>query len=133
MKYARIENGIVAELVDVPDGVDISDLYHPDLRFVDVSGADPQPDDGWTYADGVFAAPVYVATPEDNLIAAQVGYDRATDAITELNEQIEDADYAGTTEEAVKAELAAWTDYRKKLRAYIKSADGSQPVPSAPV
>lgn len=133
MKYARIESGIVAELVNVTEGVDISELYHPDLIFVDVSRVDPLPDDGWTYADGVFAEPVYVPTPEDNLIAAQVGYDRATAVITELNEQIEDADYAGTTEEDVKAELVAWTDYRKKLRAYIKSADGSQPVPSAPI
>lgn len=133
MKYARIENGIVAELVDVPEGVDISDLYHPDLQFVDVSGVAPQPEDGWTYAGGVFAAPVYVPTPEDNLIAAQVGYERATAVITEMNEQIEDADYAGTTEEDVKAELSAWTNYRKQLRAYIKAGDGSQPVPSAPV
>lgn len=130
MKYARIESGIVAELVDVPDGVNISELYHPDLRFVDVSGADPQPDDGWTYADGVFAAPVYVPTPEDNLITAQVGYDRATAAITELNEQIEDADYAGMTEEDVKASLVAWTNYRKLLRAYLKAGDGSQTLPA---
>ncbi|HGK4675307.1 TPA: hypothetical protein ACJ2WV_004608 [Kluyvera georgiana] len=133
MKYARIENCIVAELVDVPDGVNISDLYHPDLLFVDVSGAAQLPDDGWTYADGVFAAPVYVPTPEDNLIAAQSGYDRATAVITDLNEQIEDSDYSGTSEDAVKTMLAGWTDYRKKLRAYIKSADGSQPVPSAPL
>ncbi|BBR21452.1 hypothetical protein [Klebsiella sp. WP3-S18-ESBL-05] len=130
MNYARIENGIVAELVDVPEGVDISELYHPDLLFVDVSGAAPQPEDGWTYADGVFAAPVYVPTPEDNLITAQVGYDHATAVITELNEQIEDADYAGTTEEDVKAELAAWTNYRKLLRAYLKAGDGSQTLPA---
>lgn len=131
MKYARIENGIVAELVDVPDGVDISDLYHPDLRFVDVSRVDPQPEDGWIYADGVFAETVPVVTPDENLATAQSEYDRASEQITALNEQIEDADYDGTTEEVVKAELAAWTDYRKKLRAYIRSSDGSQPLPSA--
>ncbi|HCJ9616492.1 TPA: hypothetical protein NV979_004152 [Escherichia coli] len=57
-------------------------------------------------------------------------YERASVVIVALNEQIEDEDYAGTTEEAVKSELAAWTDYRKQLRAYIKAGDGSQTLPS---
>lgn len=75
-------------------------------------------------------------TPEEqaaeNLATAQNEYVQATKVITSLNEQIEDADYDGTTEAAVKAELAAWTNYRKELRAYLKAADGSQSLPSAP-
>lgn len=46
---------------------------------------------------------------------------------------IEDADYAGTTEEEVKTALAEWTDCRKQLLAYIKADDYRHKLPSAPV
>lgn len=91
---------------------------------------------GWSYADGIFTAPPPPELTQEevaaaNLVAAQSEYDRATVQITALNEQVEDADYDGTTEEAVKAELTAWTNYRKQLRAYIKAGDGSQALPSS--
>ncbi|EOI6864721.1 hypothetical protein ACMVR0_000759, partial [Yersinia enterocolitica] len=56
-------------------------------------------------------------------------YDRATLAITGLNERIEDDDYDGTTKDTINSELIEWTDYRKLLRAYIKAGDGDQPHP----
>ncbi|HEP1898758.1 TPA: hypothetical protein VCC33_004628 [Kluyvera cryocrescens] len=66
------------------------------------------------------------------MTTAAAEYERATVTIGALNEQIEDADYAGTSEEAVKESLASWTDYRKQLRAYIKAGDGSKALPVAP-
>lgn len=67
----------------------------------------------------------------ENIATAQSEYDHATSVINALNEQIQDEDYDGTTEEAVKAELTAWSNYRKELRAYIKAGDGSQMLPSS--
>lgn len=92
---------------------------------------------GWSYDGKSFTAPPEPAkTPEEqaaeNLAVAQAEYDRATANITSLVEQIQDEDYDGTTEAAVKAELAAWTNYRKELRAYLKAADGSQMLPPSP-
>jgi len=83
-----------------------------------------------------FKAPVIVITPEEqaalNLQLAQSEYVRASAKITALNERIEDEDYSGTTEAAVKAELTLWTTYRKALRAYSSAADGDAAFPSAP-
>ena len=92
---------------------------------------------GWSYADGVFTAPpAPQPTPEDisaaNIAKSKLEYERATASIVALNEQIEDADYAGTTEAEVSAELTAWTDYRKQLRTYIKAGDGSDALPPPP-
>lgn len=107
-----------------------------DEQYVEFSGIPPQ-GKKLGASDSQPAWLDIVKTPEEqateNMATAASEYDRATVNIVALNEQIEDADYSGTTEEDVKAELVAWTDYRKKLRAYIKSADGSQPVPSAPI
>ncbi|WP_188249411.1 hypothetical protein [Citrobacter sp. C1] len=92
---------------------------------------------GWGYANGQFTAPPEPElTPDElaakNLLTAQAAYENASNKITALNEQIQDDDFDGTTEVTVKAELAAWTNYRKDLRAYIKNADGNQPLPTAP-
>uniref|UniRef100_UPI0030090F37 hypothetical protein n=2 Tax=Enterobacterales TaxID=91347 RepID=UPI0030090F37 len=89
------------------------------------------------YANGQFTAPPEPElTPDElaakNLLTAQAAYENASNKITALNEQIQDDDFDGTTEVTVKAELAAWTNYRKDLRAYIKNADGNQPLPTAP-
>jgi|GEM_PF-2472573 len=50
--YARIENGVVAELIE---GDDVAGRFHPSLRFVDVSGLGVLV--GWLEADGRFVAP----------------------------------------------------------------------------
>lgn len=134
MNFALIKNAVVENTIVCESEELAKELYH-DFTIVEIDGIPAGM--GWTYNGETFAAPVIVKTPEEveaeNLAAAQSEYERASDHITALNEQIEDADYAGTTEEEVKAELAAWTDYRKQLRAYIKAGDGSQQLPSAPV
>lgn len=107
-----------------------------DEQYVEFSGTPPQ-GKKLGASDSQPAWLDIVKTPEEkaaeNMATAASEYDRATVNIVALNEQIEDEDYDGTTEEEVKTELAAWTDYRKQLRAYIKIADGNQPLPSVPV
>ncbi|MRS16225.1 hypothetical protein GJV06_15115 [Enterobacteriaceae bacterium RIT691] len=90
-----------------------------------------------SYDGKTFTAPPESAkTPEEqaaeNLAKAQSEYDHATAVSNELNEQIQDEDYDGTSEAAVREELSAWTNYRKELRAYLKAVDGSQPLPKEP-
>lgn len=131
-RYALVKDNVVENLIawdgegDLFPGYDAIELSDELIASV-----------GWSYDGKTFTAPPEPAkTPEEqaaeNLAIAQSEYDRATIVINELNEQIQDEDYDGTTEEAVKDELAAWTNYRKELRAYIKAADGSQQLPSAP-
>lgn len=65
--YARIDNGIVAELFST-DG-DITEMFHPDLVWVEV------PDEavavGWTYAAGKFDTPV-VPVPTTGELKAMI-------------------------------------------------------------
>ena len=130
-RYAVVASGVVINMV-AWNGLDdwMPDIGEPVLAPDGVSK-------GWSYADGIFTAPPSpeltleeVATA--NLFTAQSEYDRATEQITALNGQIEDADYAGTSEEAVHEMLTLWTGYRKQLRAYIKADDGNQLLPSSP-
>ena len=131
-RYALVKDNVVENLIawdgegDLFPGYDAIELSDELIASV-----------GWSYDGKTFTAPPEPAkTPEEqaaeNRAIAHSEYDRATIVINELNEQIQDEDYDGTTEEAVKDELAAWTNYRKELRAYIKAADGSQQLPSAP-
>jgi hypothetical protein len=51
--YARIANGVVAELVSTAG--DISTMFHPSLSFVETTGMDVAV--GWRQAEGGFAPP----------------------------------------------------------------------------
>lgn len=129
--YAVVKNGIVENVI-LWDG---ESEWSPDNGVAII--ADSGVGIGWSYANGVFTPPPPPPpTPEDiaskNLSTAQSEYNYATKSINALNEQIADSDYNGTTEEAVKDELYAWTEYRKQLRAYINEGDGSKTLPSKP-
>lgn len=91
---------------------------------------------GWHYVNGVFTAPVIEKTAEEiareNMATANSEYDRASVKIAALNDRIADEDWSGTTESAIRAELLAWTTYRKSLRAYISAADWSKRLPESP-
>ncbi|HCP5374678.1 TPA: hypothetical protein OEH38_002574 [Escherichia coli] len=127
--YAVVENGVVINIV----------VWDGQSEWQPVTGeavsCPAQVGIGWLYDGSNFSQPpTPEQTPEElaaaNMATAASEYERATVAIGALNEQIEDADYEGTTEEEVKEELDAWTDYRKQLRAYIKAGDGSHTLPS---
>jgi hypothetical protein len=55
-RYAEIRDGVVAQIVDLPDGVNIEDAVHPDLlaNFVEASGS---VEVGSTFSGGNFNAP----------------------------------------------------------------------------
>lgn len=137
--YAVIENGMVVNVI-IWDGKTSmgwgGDQLTIQIAQSGVGTSTPMPGIGWSYENGVFTPPPSPPlTPENiaakNLALAQVEYNLATAKITALNEQIADADYAGTTEAEVNADLIAWTNYRKNLRAYIKENDGSKDLPVA--
>ena len=68
MKYVRIVNGIVAEIIVPREGFALSDLYHPDFLAALVEA----PDDvvpGWRYEAGVLLAPVTQTVTEADLLA----------------------------------------------------------------
>lgn len=139
--YAVIENGMVVNVI-VWDGKASmgwgGDQLAIQIAQSGVGTSATIPGIGWSYENGIFTPPPSPPlTPENiaakNLALAQAAYNVATAKITALNERIADADYAGTTEAEVNADLIAWTDYRKKLRAYIKANDGSKDLPVAPV
>jgi hypothetical protein len=63
--YARIEDGIVAELYTPPTEVaatPLPELFHADLRWIDVSAVSPQPEPRWTY-DGAVDGAVFAPPP----------------------------------------------------------------------
>lgn len=69
MSYAaRIMDGIVVEVVQLPNGVTLADAFHPDAGFVAANGSTVI---GMTYADGVFGqepAPEPVALSKAELV-----------------------------------------------------------------
>ena len=133
MNIALVLNGIVINTI-ICESVGLAEELNPECVAVDIDNI--HAGIGWLYDGSKFIAPVVEKTPEElaaeNLSTAQSEYDRATAVINGLNEQIEDADYAGTTEAEVNADLMVWTDYRKQLRAYLKAGDGSSVLPPSP-
>ena len=56
IKVARIEDGVVVEILTAPTGVALSDCFHPSILAHGVPcGDDAQI--GWVYADGVLYDP----------------------------------------------------------------------------
>lgn len=53
MRYARIDNDVAVEIVDLPDDLVVAQCYHPSLTFVPAGTAEI----GWVYDDGEFSAP----------------------------------------------------------------------------
>lgn len=65
--YARINEGVVAEIRTLPDTVKITDAIHPDLVKQWIAAPD-KVEQGWTYDSKLFAAPV---VPETDLATAK--------------------------------------------------------------
>lgn len=127
--YAVVENNLVTNIV----------LWNGEDEWPHAAQAiltDSDTGIGWHYANGVFTAPVIEPTAEEiareNMSAATSEYDRASVKIAALNDRIADEDWSGTAESTIRAELLAWTAYRKSLRAYISAADWSKRLPRSP-
>lgn len=134
MKFALINDNCVVNIFICDSEKLACELFSNDGLVVNVDGTPVSV--GWLYSEGEFIEPVINKTKDEiaaeNLALAREGYVQASEQITALMEQIEDEDYADATEYIVKESLSSWTDYRKKLRAYIKAEDGSQSLPVAP-
>jgi hypothetical protein len=64
--YARIQNGMVAELVST--GSDVSKMFHPELSWVDVTSVTGLAE-GWTYDGTTFMPPSPVPPPPTPTLA----------------------------------------------------------------
>lgn len=69
--YARIQDGVVAELYTPLQGVSIATCFAPGLVWIDVTS---QPDvaPGWTYDGSTFAAPVTPPLTPQQTLAAKI-------------------------------------------------------------
>ncbi|HAN5203708.1 TPA: hypothetical protein P7Z45_001702 [Escherichia coli] len=133
MNYALIKNNVVVNTVVCNSDNDAKKIF-PDYTVVNitviVAGIN------WTYDGTTFTAPVIEKSAAElaaeNMAISNSEYARATNQIDLLNDQIQDADYTDTTENAVKSALTEWTEYRKSLRAYIRAGDWTQSLPIQP-
>jgi hypothetical protein len=68
MLYAHIANGKVVEIFTPPPGMSMSQLFHPNLVWVDITGRNPQPQPGWdaVQQSGAWIITAPVARPVTN-------------------------------------------------------------------
>ncbi|WP_448093540.1 tail fiber assembly protein [Pseudomonas lini] len=118
-KYARIYEGRVAELFDT-DGV-ITELFHPDLIWVDTTAIAPQPQEGWTAtmaadSNWIFAPYVEPSLTDEQLIAnANRQRDLLLATATLRIAPLQDAIDLGEATDEEKSLLSAWKQYRVGL------------------
>lgn len=133
MIFALIKNSVVENTI-LCGSKKLATEMNPGYEVVNIDGNDATI--GWKYDGKEFSAPVVVKTPEEisasNMAIAQVEYEYISIKITALSEQIQDADWEGSTEVDIKEELSESIEYRKSLRAYLKAADGNSALPVAP-
>src|SRR4051812_45516279 len=60
MPYAHIANAKVVEIFTPPPGMSMSQLFHPNLIWVDITGRNPQPQPGW---NAIQQSGAWVLTP----------------------------------------------------------------------
>lgn len=70
MRYARIQNGVVVELIDIPAGDNVSSYFHPDFIATLVQCNQDAVEQCWTYNEetGMFAPPSPAEPPPPNLV-----------------------------------------------------------------
>lgn len=69
MRYARIENAIVLELIELPDGLEVADVFHPDIVASLVNYEDVAVEQGWSYDGSKFEPPLPLTRPLDAIKA----------------------------------------------------------------
>lgn len=84
----------------------------------------------------MFQAPGVSLTPQQeaelNMISAQSEYEGASSKINSIREKIEGEDFTTASESELNHLLSTWAGYRKSLRSYISSGEGSKKLPSPP-
>lgn len=118
MKYALIQSGAIAEIFETES--DIASMSHPDLVWVEVSGADPAPEEGWTaeQKDGqwLLAEPVVTGPTLEQLKTAAIARrDFLLDDADEATAGMADAFIAELLDEADVAKFKAYAAYKLAL------------------
>jgi hypothetical protein len=121
--YARVIDGVVWEIIvqfmdEAGVFIPVEEIFPPEIvaQLVDVTGLDPQPEQGWTHDGSTFAAPVpYNHSAEEIKAINSAERDRrlalATLAIAPLQDAV-DLDDASAAE---IARLKLWKQYRVAL------------------
>lgn len=109
--YARIENGVVMELLHTD--YRIEELFVPEYVWIDVTDNDPMPDQRWTYANGQFSPP-----PPPPNTAPQTKIDLINFATMQIGilTDATDPDVVDEVNPDDVSLLLAWKKYRQALR-----------------
>lgn len=135
--YARIDNGIVVEIIELEPN-EAGEVVPIERKFtaefvatlIEITDLDPKPSERWTYDGEAFAAPVpYQPTPDEikavNTSTRDYLIAQATLAIAPLQDAI-DLDEATAEETAL---LTKWKQYRVA----VNRIDVTQVSPKWPV
>lgn len=84
MRYARIANNVVAEIISLPDSVNVSDAFHPEIVASLVVCEDLSVQEGWLFEDGdiwlpPIVSPTNVIQLPELIIILQKGVDAAAE------------------------------------------------------
>jgi hypothetical protein len=69
--FARIDEGKVAEVVELPEGFDIGDAFHEDIAAMFQACGD-EVKAGWVFSDGKFSEPVPLVAALEDLKADKI-------------------------------------------------------------
>ncbi|WP_157664433.1 tail fiber assembly protein [Bordetella genomosp. 9] len=126
--YVRIQDGKVAETFVNNTEFPMSELFHPDLVWVDVTGMDPIPAAGSTYDGNEFGPPVLFTEEELRIRFEQAKgllMDQANMQISLLQDSVD----LGDSSDETATSLKAWRQYRLDLST-LEFADGVEfPAP----
>jgi len=116
--YANIAAGVVQYLL--PTDGDITEMFHPDMLWVDVTSVSPLPAEGWAAveADGVwsFAAPIPPVPTDTELKAAALSErDARLSLANEATAGMADAFLADLLSDAEKSMFKAYALYKLSL------------------
>lgn len=67
-RFARIKNGVVTEIMNVVDGADLADLFHPDI-VAQCRPCGPDVTQGWVVDGDDMIAPLAPTVTQDQLLA----------------------------------------------------------------
>jgi len=113
--FARIDGGVVVELIELDDGCDVADYFTPQLveSLVNVSSQNPQPSAGWVYDANGFSIPVQAAMTADQIKGTNT---RARDDLLNAAglsiDPLQDAVDLGIATSDEAAQLTVWKQYR---------------------
>jgi hypothetical protein len=136
--FARIENGIVVELLELGDDLNIKEMFHPEMVWVECDATVKQ---GWTWGEGKFSAP---ANPQPTQAQVEASLVAALQELLDTTAQARGYDgilslcsYATSTSPKFGAEGKAGVAWRDAVWAagYAIMADvqaGKISVPTAP-